>query len=302
MLIYFVLLMIAIVLLSFWRIFLQKTKNRKFARRAKSDIPAPVASNAPKPDWVKWEVLALHEQFDLSHRKLAALFNQLHLAKTGQSVGRTYVRQLLIKEEHRRLHLQKELKHAIPAPMEKNAMWAIDTTYIVDQTSGKPQIVLGIIDCGTRMNLALRYVKRFNAWTFLTHLFLTIIKFGKPVAIKTDNCAVFHSKMVRLALKTCGIIQRFSRPGRPWENGYIERLFGSLKAMLKGYAIRDTQHLALTMAQFQFWYNNCRPHQHLMGQTPAQKWHGVNPFKRIPQKQMLFDFWEGKLKGLVLCY
>ncbi|MBI3259088.1 MAG: transposase family protein, partial [Ignavibacteriae bacterium] len=141
--------------------------------------------------------------------------------------------------------------------MTNNAMWAADTTYILDQASGKPQIVLGIIDHGSRMNLALRYLRHFNAWTFLGYVFLAVGEFGVPLAIKTDNCVVFHSKLVKRVLRLCQIRQRFSRPARPWENGRIERFFGTLKAALQSYAIRDIHHLTLAMTEFQFWYNHC---------------------------------------------
>lgn len=47
-----------------------------------------------KPLWVKSAILEMHENLHLSHRKLADLFNNLYLAETGMSVGRTRVRQL----------------------------------------------------------------------------------------------------------------------------------------------------------------------------------------------------------------
>ena len=82
-------------------------------------------------------MLTLHEHHGLSHRKLADLFNQLYFAETGVSVGRTWVRELLIKEAHRALHRQRELKHCVPARLPSNRLWGIDTTCVTDAKGGQ---------------------------------------------------------------------------------------------------------------------------------------------------------------------
>lgn len=110
----------------------------------------------------------------------------------------------------------------------------------------------GIVDHGSRLNVALRWLKGFNGWTFLGCVFLAIGQFGRPVTIKTDNHAVFHSRLVKRVLHWAGIRQRFARPASPWENGRIERFFGTLKSCLHGYVIGDTRHLAQALADFDF--------------------------------------------------
>ena len=268
-------------------------------RRCPTTPEAPIGGNRKKPAWIRNAILQMHAELNLSHRKLANLFNQRYFAKTGHSIGRTWVRQLLITEAHRLRHLQKDVKHHIPAAQANNTMWGIDTTTITD-TNGQQNIVLGIIDHGSRLNLLLHYVSRFNQWTFLGYLFLAIGQFDRPITIKTDNCAVFHGKWVKRVLHWCRIRRRFSRPARPWENGRIERFFGTLKATLNNYKIRDIQHLSLAMLEFQMWYNKARPHQHLNGLTPQQAWDRINPYQRAPKTITMFTGWEGRLKAMVL--
>lgn len=252
-----------------------------------------------KPAWVCHRVLELHERHGLSHRKLADLFNQRYFAETGVSVGRTWVRELLIKEAHAALHRQRELKHRLPVRIPGNRLWGIDTTCVTD-AEGTQHIVLGAIDHGSRLNLMLCRVRRFNRWTFLGCLLLAIGEFGRPTAIKTDNHPVFRSGLVREVLRWCGVGLRHSRPGRPWENGYIERLFGTFKHCLADYVIRDGFHLRKALPAFQFWYNVTRPHQYLGGHTPQQAWLGIDPLKTAPRSVLAFSAWRGRLRGMVL--
>ena len=259
----------------------------------------PHSFQQKKPAWVTKEILLLHERFDLSHRKLSDLFNQRYFALTGISVGRTWVRQLIKKQAYTALHLQRTLKHRIPPPLPNNKIWATDTTCLMDSFH-TPRHLIGIIDHGTRFNLILKHLPQFNAWSFLGHLFLAISKFGKPCALRMDNHPVFHSKLVKKTLRFFSIQQQFTQPASPWQNGFIERFFGTLKQKLLYYKIYDTSHLTLGMPHFQFWYNVTRPHQHLFGLTPYQAWHHINPYTHIPKSVQYFSAWNNQLRGMVL--
>jgi transposase InsO family protein len=96
------------------------------------------------------------------------------------------------------------------------------------------------------------------------------------------------------------VARRFSEPGKPWQNGRIERFFGTLKAALRDYAIRDGQHLWQALAGFHVWYNAVRPHQHLAGCTPSQVSRGIDPYRQQPKEALEFEAWDGRLRGWVL--
>jgi putative transposase len=101
---------------------------------------------------------------------------------------------------------------------------------------------------------------------------MAIGEWGKPVRVRTDNASVFNSKVWRFGLKALGIKRQFTQPGSPWQNGRMERLFGTLKErwmqLIKPLRL-DTE---LRLAEFTHWYNAIRPHQHLGGQTPLEVW------------------------------
>jgi transposase InsO family protein len=261
----------------------------------------PVNSGFPlaKPDWVRDVVLDLHQRMGLSHRKLANTFNRLYFVETGVSVGRTWVRELIKQHEYERLDLQRRLKHHIPSPLARNVIWGIDTAVVTD-LDGVQQIVLGAVDHGSRLNVLLQPLKRFNRWTFLGYLFLAIGQYGKPKAIKTDNAAVFHAKLVKRVLRWAGVRMLYSQPGKPWQNGRIERFFGTLKAALVGYPISDWSHLMEAMVSFRTWYNVARVHQHLAGRTPQEAWDGVDPMHTPVKRVCVLHAWGGRLRGMVL--
>lgn len=141
--------------------------------RRRRPEPMPVASTGfpqRKPDWVRHAVLELHEYSHLSHRQLAATFNRLHFARTGISVGRTWVRELLSQQAYREMERRRACKHRVPPSLPANRCWGFDTTFVHDGTG----IVFGLIDHGSRLNLALHTLSRFNRWTLLGGLFLAI--------------------------------------------------------------------------------------------------------------------------------
>ena len=57
---------------------------------------------------------------------------------------------------------------------------------------------------------------------------LTMARCGVPAAIRTDNESMFAGMLWRAVLKALGVCHRRSRPGCPWQNGRIERLFSAL--------------------------------------------------------------------------
>lgn len=64
----------------------------------------------------------------------------------------------------------------------------------------------------------------------------------------------------------------------PWQNGRIERFFGTSKKYLRRWQFEGRLTLDGSLAEFAAWYNDIRPHQSLGGLTPLEAWKQVNPF------------------------
>lgn len=83
----------------------------------------------------------------------------------------------------------------------------------------------------------------------------------------------------------------------PWQNGRIERLFGTLKQQLNKIAFADAEALQNLLDEFMVWYNEIRPHQHLQGATPMEAWHRIDYNKDRPRSIEWWRGWGGQLCG-----
>jgi transposase InsO family protein len=163
--------------------------------------------------------------------------------------------------------LRKKLKHHIPKPLPKNIIWSIDLTTIENKQ------VFGIIDNGTRALLYLKQLPNKSTINILKALLYAMEAYNKPKIIKSDNEKVFTSKLMVFALWLLNIKQQRTHIASPWENGKIERFFGTLKYHL--YRSKKKMKLKLlqtTLDEFRFYYNHIRPHQHLHFLTPSEAW------------------------------
>jgi len=124
-----------------------------------------------------------------------------------------------------------------------------------------------------------------------------IAEHGVPSAVRTDNEAVFAGRVFSGALWLLGIAHQRTTPDCPWQNGRIERLFGTLKVKLTEWRFVGAASLQLALDDFSTWYNEVRPHQNLHGATPMEVWLGVDPFEKPPKRAEWFDAWDGLLVG-----
>ncbi|WP_153242690.1 integrase core domain-containing protein, partial [Frateuria defendens] len=90
-------------------------------------------------------------------------------------------------------------------------------------------------------------------------LVIAFRRFGVPRAIRVDNEACFNSRLMKAALTLLGIRLQTIDLHCPWQNGRIERFFGTLKHHLDRIAIVDKDELRTKLIEFRAWYNHARP-------------------------------------------
>ncbi|QDQ27306.1 transposase family protein [Chitinimonas arctica] len=257
--------------------------------------PAPPrrTGGKPKPPWVKEAALELFACGSHSIRSIRDNLNRLY-ARQGISVGISTVYGWVKRYSHQALSAKRYTRNRLPKPIPANRCWGLDMTGKGDQ------VILGIIDHGTRLNVALTRLERANTKQIVEQLDGAIAQFGSPDKIITDNASVFRSKAFRQAMTQRGIWHKFIPPGQPWKNGRIERFFLTLKQKLDRIVPSDNACLDNLLAEFRLWYNAVRPHQHLHGHTPWEAWNGVNPYNTTPLSVTPFEGWDGLLKGYYL--
>jgi transposase InsO family protein len=109
--------------------------------------------------------------------------------------------------------------------------------------------------------------------------------YGRPQFVRTDNEAVFVSRLFRFGLWLLGIRQQRIDLGCPWQNGRVERFIGTVKRELRQDPLTSDKDFNRKLTSIRQWYNHDRPHDHLQGRTPAEVWAGIDIFapRRRPE-------------------
>lgn len=107
---------------------------------------------------------------------------------------------------------------------------------------------------------------------------------GKPNSIRVDNGPEFTSTEFCLWCKTNNIIVHYIQPGKPMQNGYIER-FNRLyrEAVLDAYLFFDLNQVRELTQEWLEEYNQRRPHEALNNLTP-EEWKNMVLEEMILQK------------------
>ena len=268
-------------------------------RRAPGPVVAFVRFPA-KPEWMRQEVIRLKALIPKAGcRAITAIFNRRFAAKRRMTVGKIFVAELVRQHRYEIDVVRRQIKNARPKPVPRNLVWALDLTgkATLDR---RTRIVLGILEHASRAALWLEALETKSSWTLIVKLAEAIHRYGKPRAVRTDNEVVFASRTFRLALVLLGIRHHRTDPGCPWQNGRVERFFGTLKEKLDRLAVDSFEALNAALIEFLFFYNHTRSHQNLRGMTPAEAWAGVDPFADSFKEEYWFEAWDGLLSGYYL--
>ena len=208
-----------------------------------------------------------------NYRAVAHTFNRLY---PGVSVGKTFVADLIASHQREIADLRRQIRSAKPRTVQVNDTWAMDMTFFTD-TQRITHTAIGIIDHGSRLALRLQVLTQRCSWSMLGHLCLAIAQHGKPHKLRTDNEAVLNSWLFNTFLTLTGIQHQTTQKHAPWQNGRIERLFGTLKPLLKQLAMPNGAAPQVALDEFKVFYNQVRPHQNLHGLTPSEHFAGLRP-------------------------
>jgi hypothetical protein len=164
----------------------------------------------------------------------------------------------------------------------------------ITDTEKNQNPVFGVLDSGTRANLLLETLRNKKSITLLTYLAVLFHLYGKPKIIRCDNEPIFKSGLFRLSLWLQGVKIRYSDVCCPWQNGKIERFFGTFKEAIRQIVVSQAS-LDVRLAEFRFWYNHVRTHNYLHGKTPAEVWNKKTFSKRC--EPVYINLWQGVLTG-----
>lgn len=208
---------------------------------------------------------------------------QALMQKQGYTVSERIVRELMqelgissIRNSAKQIYLSKvkegseiNLKNLYPGN-RPDQIWVSDFTYF--RLQGKMFSVCIIMDCCSRRILSYK-VGLKSTTQMLTYCFnnaMILRKPTMPLVFHSDQGSQYTSFSFKNLLKDSGVIQSFSRRGKPTDNAIIESFNSSFKREeLYRHDYLSVREFKEKIAEYIKYYNESRPHESLNYETPA---------------------------------
>lgn len=203
-------------------------------------------------------------------RKLFAYIRRAGKVWNHKKVYRVYKLLKLNKKCKGKRRLPTRVKQPLQQQTAVNRIWSMD--FMSDSmVSGRKFRTLNVMDDCSREALAIEVDTSLSAKRVIRVLERIIEDRGKPTTIRTDNGPEFTSKDLELWANEKEITIQFIQPGKPMQNGYIER-FNRLyrEAVLDAYLFFDLYQTKQLTQEWIEEYNERRPHEALNNQTPME--------------------------------
>ena len=207
---------------------------------------------------------------DLANAHPAWGFPQLHeqLRGEGHRVNhkrsrRIYREQKLTLHRRRRRRLPEHVRQPLLQPIQPNHCWSMDFMHD-GLIGGKPFRSFNVIDDFNREVLNITIDTSLTSLRVIRELNKLIEWRGKPLKLRCDNGPEYVSQALEDWAHANDIELTFIQPGKPHQNGYIERFNRTYREeILDNYAFENLSQ-ARTMTNAWIWvYNNERPHSSL---------------------------------------
>lgn len=200
-----------------------------------------------------------------------------------------YLRNLGHKDNHKRVYRiwkEQNLNLRLPprrgriyrkyqrllSPDKLNEGWAMD--FVSDWVVGPQQKqvrIINIIDEGSRRALWTEAHKSISGKKLTEILDLVVEYRGKPAYIRCDNGPEFISTKLKLWTQKHQIELKFIQPGKPSQNGLIERLNKTLRTECLNLCwFTSMEELNEEIQSWSQVYNHLRPHENLGNKSPDQ--------------------------------
>jgi putative transposase len=168
----------------------------------------------------------------------------------------------------RKRRLPARVKQPLQQQQQPNKSYSMD--FMSDALStGRKLRVLNIMDDCTRESLAAYADFSIPAEKVVIVLENIIAERGKPEQIRVDNGPEFLSKVFKDWCRKLEIEIKYIQPGRPMQNGYIERLNKTFREdVLDAYYFDSLEEMRILSDEWQHNYNYHHPHKSLKRKTP----------------------------------
>jgi len=208
-------------------------------------------------------------------RKLFAYLRRAGKTWNHKKVYRVYKLLKLNKRRKGKRRLPARVKQPLTQQTKVNKSWSMD--FMSDSmVGGRKFRTFNVIDDCSREVLAIEVDTCLSSKRVIRTLERIIDINGRPEAGRVDNGPEFTSKDFELWAKEQQISIQYIQPGKPMQNGYVER-FNRLyrEAVLDAYLFFDLYQVKQLTEECMNEYNLRRPHEALNNLTPAEWKNGL---------------------------
>ncbi len=167
---------------------------------------------------------------------------------------------------------RKTVKRANPNTLAASKVgqgWSLD--FLSDEVvAEKKTRILNVLDEYSRKCLLVVAQGTFKAKKLVVYLEQMVAAHGKPAYIRCDNGPELISATIVKFGHKHGIEIRYTQPGKPMQNGLVERLNGTIRTECLNLQVFQT--ICQVQEALDVWwqrYNFERPHSALKYQTPG---------------------------------
>jgi putative transposase len=202
-------------------------------------------------------------------------FDKLYPALRGEGFGKCRLYRVY---RALRLNIKRRGKRRLPArvkmplviPAQPNEIWSAD--FMADALwSGRRFRTFNVLEDFNREALRIEIDTNLPARRIVRALDELVELRGSPAVLRVDNGPEFISDEIQKWARRHGVELRFIQPGRPMQNGLVERFNRTYRQeVLNCYVFETLAEVRQMTAEWITRYNEVRPHESLGNVSPRQ--------------------------------
>ena len=210
---------------------------------------------------------------DLPTRGFDVYYNRIRtegLVWNRKRVLRVYRGMKLGMRRRHKKRVPTRIQQPLETPGGLNEVWSMD--FMSDSLSdGRRVRMFNVIDDYNSEALPVEPGLSFPATRVTRVLNQLEEEIGLPKVIRVDNGPEFISKEFTAWCKQKDIEIRYIQPGKPMQNGFIERFNRTFREdVLDAYWFEDLEQLGIIAEKWRYDYNYYHPHKALEYKAPCQ--------------------------------
>ena len=166
--------------------------------------------------------------------------------------------------------LPERVQRPLEVPARPNHCWSLD--FVSDAlTDGRRFRTLNVVEDWNREVLGIDVDFSLPAARVVALLATLVEGYGCPTQVRVDNGPELISQVLQAWCTEKGITLHWIAPGKPTQNAYIERFNGYFRReLLNQYLFSSLHQVREQCRQWQYDYNDLRPHEALNFLTPIE--------------------------------